>query len=265
MKPAADALFIHQQEPPQEWQAALLRVVPRRPQARWFKLVWEPGEEWEPIQRWVVWQMTPEDVTRGMIVADDPRVMGLTDPHPRIDVRFDPEMGCYRKPDGTLAKTDKLTWELYHATGCWGHRFWVIQGEHGGHRYNLSRVEKQILTLGSNGKIRDVPLMGDLPYAPYDERVETQFRRMEHMALARKVYQYGWAHFRELDHEQKQEMEYARALLFDWLGAQFGALYEEFRGHYKAMLRTIPHQAGDKGKLTDGDQFRERFIADISN
>ena len=42
-KPTPDALFIYQQEPPQEWNLSLLRAVPRRPGARWFKVLWEPG------------------------------------------------------------------------------------------------------------------------------------------------------------------------------------------------------------------------------
>lgn len=265
-KPQADRLFYHQRPVPPEWQRALMAVCPKYDGCSWFLIAWEPGEPHDPalwVQRYVIWQMQSAAMTKRLILRDHPGTVGFHDEHPRKDAVWSEKLRCYVKPDGRLAKTDAMTYELYHATGCYGSRFWVIQGETGGHRYNLSHVEKQVLTLGSRGQIRDVPLMGDLPYAPFDDRVLPHFERIEQAALARKVYKYASARLDQLDRTDRDEMEYARCLLFDYLGEQFGALYDEFRPFYKEQLRKIPHAVGAKPEFTDGDELKDRFVRDV--
>lgn len=260
-----DAIFLYDRQVPPEWQRALEQVCPRYDGVSWFKIAWEPGEEFDPkmwVQRWVIWQMRTQTETEKLILRDYPGVTGFRDEHPRLNAHWNRKLGCYTKPDGRMAKTDKLTYELYQQTGCYGVRFHVIQGEHGGHRYNLSHVEKQILTLGSNGKMRDVPMMADLPYAPFDSRVLVHFAKIEQAALARKVYKYAAQRLDQLDRDERDEMEYARCLMFDYLGKQFGELYDEFKPHYQEQLRKIPRVHGQKAEHTDGDELKDRFVKD---
>lgn len=261
-----DALFLHTRPVPSDWTRDLLKVCPRYQNTSWFKIVWEPGEEHDPIQRFGIWQMRSEAETKKLILRDYPGVTGFHEEHPRANAKWDAKSGCYRKTagplKGRLAKTDKLTWELYHETGCYGVRFWCIQGEHGGHRYNLSHIERQILRLGSNFKLRDVPLFGELPYAPFDDRVVQHFAHIEHVAMARKVCKYAAAHLAQLDQDEHREAEQARLMLFNWMGNQFGELYDEFRPFIKQQLRQIVTPVGAKPEHTDGDEVRERFIYD---
>lgn len=257
-----DSIFLYDRAVPPEWTRALHEVCPRYDGISWFGIVWEPGEEWDPIQRFMVWQFRTPENTRALILRDYPGCTGLTLEHPRANARWDKTQGCYVKHDGTLARTDKLTYELYQQTGCYGIRFHVIQGEHGGHRYNLSHLEKQVLKFGSNGKMKDVPRPGDLPYAPFDARVLVHFAKIERAAMARKVCKYALANVHALDMDERNEWEYARTLLFDYLGAQFGELYDEFKPFIKEQLRKIPVPVGAKRQQTDGDELKDRFVTD---
>ena len=263
--PRPDALFLYDRAVPKEWTTALHEVCPRYDGISWFKIVWEPGEEFDPtgwIQRFIIWQMRTPENTRALILRDYPGCTGLTQEHPRLNAKWDKDQKCYVKADGSLARTDKLTWELYQQTGCYGVRFHVIQGEHGGHRYNLSHLEKQILKFGSNGKMKDVPLPGDLPYAPFDARVLRHFARIEQAAMARKICKYALANVHQLDMDERNEWEYARTMLFDYLGEQFGELYDEFKPFIKEQLRKIPVPVGAKKVQTDGDELKDRFVTD---
>ena len=260
--PKPDALFLHDRVFLKEWTTSLHGVCPHYTGVSWFKGVWEPGEEWDPVQRYVIWQMRTPEETQRLILRDYPGVTGFHEEHPRKDAKWDKKLGCFVKKDGRLAKTDKLTWELYHETGCYGIRFWVIQGDRGGHRFHLSHLEKQILKFASGGKMRDVPRMGDLPYAPFDARVLPHFRRIEQAAMARKICKYASANQERLDLDERREWEYARTLLFDWMGEQFGAIYDEFRPFIKEQLRKVPHAVGAKPERTDGDELKDRFVHD---
>lgn len=263
--PKPDALFLHSRPCPPEWQRALQEVCPRYEGVSWWRIVWEPGEDVQPdlaVQRWVIWQMRTREETQRLILRDYPGCTGLREEHPRKDARWDATLRCFVKADGRLAKTDKLTWELYHETGCYGARFWVIQGDRGGHRFHLSHIEKQVLKFGSGGKLKDVPRMGDLPYAPFDSRVLPYFAHIEAVAVARKIYKYGSTHAAQLDRDERDEMERARLMLFDYLGEQFGAIYDEFRPFIKQQLRAIPHAVGAKPQHTDKDEVQHRFVTD---
>lgn len=260
-----DALFLYDRAVPREWTRALQETCPRYDGISWFKIVWEPGEEFHPdfvVQRWVIWQMHTPEHTQRLILRDHPGCSGFSLEHPRKDAKWDATLGCYVKADGSFAKTDKLTYELYKETGCYGVRFWVIQGETGGHRFNLSHLEKQILKFGSNGKMKDVPKMGDLPYAPFDTRVLPHFARIEQAAMARKVCKYALQNVHALDLDERNEWEYARTLLFDYLGSQFGELYDEFKPFIKQQLRKIPVPVGARKQETDGDELKDRFVHD---
>lgn len=257
-----DSIFLYERAVPAEWSRALAETCPQYEGISSFHIAWEPGEEWEPIQRYMIWQDQTREMTQKLILRDYPGCTGLTQEHPRLNAKWDAVAKCYVKQDGTLAKTDKLTYERYHRTGRYGVRFWVIQGDTGGHRFNLSHLEKQILKFGSNGKMRDVPLPGDLPYAPFDGRVLPHFARIEQAAMARKVCKYALAHVHQLDLDERNEWEYARTLLFDYLGAQFGELYDEFKPFIKEQLRKIPVPVGAKKVQTDGDELKDRFVTD---
>lgn len=260
-----NTVFLWEKPVPEEWQTALRDAAPAGERLSNFQIVWEPGEPQAPIQRYVLWQMRPRENTRKMIVRGDPRVLGLTQEHPRKYAKWDAHLGCYRKWGGGFAATDLMTWKLYHETGQYGQRWWVIQGAHGGHRYDLTKVEQKILAMKSKRREVDVPLAGDLPYAEFDERVLRHLRKLESVARWQKVCAYADANEARLDAEEQKEAEESRRLMSDWLDEQFGAVFSEFSGVYRDTLREMPRPitTKDSRQPTSDDaqaQWREEYI-----
>lgn len=264
--PATDSLFVWDREPPAAWVEELDRLAPPSDTMAHYRLVWEPGEPEAPVQRWVIWQMRPKALTERLLwfarhdpYRANPKVLGLLDEHPRKDAVWDPNAQCYRKRNGKLAKTDRLTYDLYQRTGCYGERFWVIQGHRGGHRWSLNDTERRLLWMATNGVMKDVPFPGDLPYAPFDKRVVKHLLDIERILVTRKVLQYGQAMEAQLDQEEQAEVEQARALYFDWLGDQFAEVADEFRGLYRRIVNDRPAGMERVATVTEAEQ-RETFI-----
>ena len=261
-----DSLFLWDWATPPEWQTALRAVAPAGERLSDFRIVWESGEPQNPIQRWVIWQMRPVSYTAHQVRREiDPRFTGLTERHPREHAYWHEHSRCYRKWGGGLAKTDRLTWELYHRTGQYGQRWWVIQGPTGGHRYHLTSVEQKLLGVRSKGRMKDVPLAGDLPYAPFDQRVLAHMRQLASVAKWHRVCQYADANEARLDVEEQREAEEARGALADWLDEQFSATFDEYRPIYKQAFREMPNRMSlipkeDRPRLHDNAEFREQFV-----
>ena len=261
-----DDLFVWDRPVPREWQAELDRLAPARDGLAHYRLVWEPGEPQAPVQRWVIWQMRPKALTEKLLwvarhdpVRANPKVVGLLEEHPRRNAKWDDVAGCYRKHDGRLAKTDRLTYELYQQTGCFGERFWIVQGDRGGHRWALTQPEKRLLWMATEGVMKDVPFPGDLPYAPFDQRVVHHLLDIERILMTRRVLQYAAANEAQLDAEEQAEIEQARALYFDWLGEQFAEVADEFRSVYRRIVQDRPVGIQKVATVTEAEQ-REQFI-----
>jgi len=190
-------MFVHDRPVPPEWQAELERIVPRSDRVSWLKLVWEPGEPWEPVQRWEIREMLP---TLQYVPPDI--VEALRGPDPRLEGEWVDEMlpcpDCPTHPNARCARCDgrstipsgrkvwdspaiisRQQWTLFHATGCYGLRFWIIQGSHGGHKWRFSPAEQSYLK--SRGFALDTPAPGALPYADFDRRVTDKLVELDRL------------------------------------------------------------------------------------
>jgi hypothetical protein len=142
---------------------------------------------YEPVQRWEIYEMTPVFETEDgpnvpldilkCLKGPNPRHEGVWVPDPRI-----PEhLGGKRWLSDSLVSL--VQWELYRETGCYGQRFWIIQGSRGGHKWRLSAAEKNFLASFSAGgreaKAPDTPLPGDRPYAEWNELAKQQIVRLD--------------------------------------------------------------------------------------
>lgn len=261
-----DSLFQWERETPPEWQAALRAVHPAGERLSDFRIVWEPGEPQSPIQRWVIWQMRPVHYTRLQVRRRiDPRFLGLTERHPREHAWWDSHARCYRKPGMALAKTDRLTWELYHRTGQYGQRWWVIQGDRGGHRYHLTPTESKLMGIRYGVRSMRPPFAGDLPYAAFDQRTLQHLVALENVAKWHKVCAYADANEARLDREEEAEAQGARGALADWLDAQFSKVFDEHLGVYKSVLKEMPNRRAlmtkdEIPKPADHAEWREQFV-----
>jgi hypothetical protein len=150
--------FIRTRDVPEDWQRDLDRLNPSKERLNWLKIVWQPGETWEPVQRWEIHEMIP---VLGHVPAEF--IAALKGPNPRtvgelVDGVWESE--CI---------VTRMQWDLFKETGCFSQRFWIIQGENGGHKYVLSNVEENFLK--ALGKPHDTPAPGNRPYAEYNQLV----------------------------------------------------------------------------------------------
>ena len=259
----ADALFVWDREAPASFVKELAEAVPQDDNLTQFQCVWEPGEPQAPIQRWALWQMRPLSVTQKMIARSHPATVGLTEPHPRRGAWWDEKAGHYRLPGGALAKTDRLTWELFDRTGMYGQRWWIIQGPNGGHRWNLTSTERRILAEGSTGRIRDVPMPGDLPYADPDWRTIRHLLELQKVTLWLRVARYAEHQQRRLTAAEEAEIETARGRFFDWMMGQLDGVYGEALPLYKRALADIPKPVGYTAPPAgDLGEMRHAFVTD---
>ena len=272
------ALFEWQREAPRAWQDTLAGLFPQGENVTSYRIVWEPGEPESitgtpatEIQRWMIWQFRPVEWTRKQVLkamhddpTADPRVQGLIEEHPRRGAFYDKKMGGYRKAGGKLANTDRLTYELYQQTGMLGTRWWVIQGDVGGHRYALTSVEKKLLAARSKGRVKDVPYAGDLPYAPFDRRVIKHLLSINKAQMWHKVYQYAQAYQHRLDQEERDEAMAAESALFDWLSGQFAETFDEYKGVYKDVLRNTARPVGVSAPEADVDALKESMLVNAA-
>lgn len=164
----------------------------------------------------------------------------LKGPHPRSQGHICIEGGkclCENKANrwvgGPCRLIDLGTYELFRETGRYGRRWWVVQGSKGGHRYRLSEAERTVWrTLTGTD---DTPIPGELPYAPFDQRVLRQISGMDQMTKWLAVMSYGHKNVYQLDREERQEVEMAKNAVAKWFGNQM----EEVADEYGSLLKRV--------------------------
>lgn len=164
-----------------DWQAMLERAVPPSEHSvSHLRIVWEPGDPWEPVGRWMLYDCVPRAVyeksarERTIMSCPDEEngdlvlIRDMDGPSPR-------ELGGHY--DGVLKEfvvevprnCTLLQWHLWRSHAVYGYPFWVVQGERGGHKWKFDQGERRAL---SYHKLpTDPPRPGALCYAPFSERV----------------------------------------------------------------------------------------------
>lgn len=153
---------------PPEWEARLREVDPIRDKLSHLELVWD-----ETSERWWLFEMVPAYLSEH----------GPTVP-PEILKELKGE-----DPD-TIPETAPLIsrrqWLLYAKTGRWARPCWIIQGSRGGHYYAYDKPTTELC------KFLRLPLTppksGQLPYAPFDERVVSKILDMSRFVRAQNDF-----------------------------------------------------------------------------
>jgi hypothetical protein len=150
---------------PRDWETRLAELSPPTNRFTWLRLRWEPGVAWEePVERFIIDQMMP---ARMMTSEFHKGILEQLERSTPPQGYYDQVLGRYVHEDHCLITT--RAWELFRLTNCWATSFWVIQGSHGGHQWEFTAAEKKLLRF--MGLPDEAPAPGDLPYAPFDERV----------------------------------------------------------------------------------------------
>ena len=200
-RPQPDAAFRWTRKVPPEWQADLDRLVAGENVSR-LVLVWQPGVEWNPIQRWEIYEVVPAKTMESIcaqeaIMGGDfmdslwgPRT-GVRGPDPASVGQWvydgDVPQGYGNKRWRSSSMVSRTQWLLHQQTGGMPHRCWIIEGSTGGHAWNLGQFERTFL-LAAGSDPQDVqaladtwPDPGSLPYAEYDQRVFTMLTERDQL------------------------------------------------------------------------------------
>lgn len=261
----------YDRQPLPGWQAAL--DAQHIPGTARLVIAWEPGDVWQPIHRWFIWQFQPWERSHNNAVKAE-----LRGPHPRTGTRMQYVPATLngkttlrpRIMGGPCQLIDRRAWELHHEwerqTGerVIPRRLWVIQGASGGHPFTLSTEEQALRTVQG---VADVPSAGDLPYAEFDHRV---LRALERYDLWRWANRLGTdpltntarVHIARL---QDVEVEANRLRWAQW--GEFAAEMADGASHAARQdglhrLRLSP--VGAKSRAVDMDRLEDRYINDTN-
>jgi hypothetical protein len=146
--------------------------------------------------------------------------------------------------------------------------YWIIQGDAGGHKWRLTQQEKQILRL--NGcRTLDTPAPGDLPYAPFDNRVLAQIATRDKLKAWDKAQSKPWTERQSkllaphiVASERKALEIEARWALYHWLEEQVKQGVEAALADPRFSTADLP--AGDRHFDRDEDAELRSFIEETS-
>lgn len=264
------SIFAHDRPVPPEWQAALESIVPKSDRVPWLKIAWMPGMPYEPVQRFVIYEMVPiVTLPSGECNIPEDRLADIRGQSPRERGHWENDASV---PGGKRWASHSfhslLQWQLYRETGCYPLLFWIIQGDKGGHVWRLDAVTKNF-RLSLDGV--DVPNPGELPYAEWDMRVADQIGRYDRLRRWNQLMQTPWTD-RQLNKTEAGlwvdketwdlEKEYAAEML-KFLDAQ---IEDAVRDIPRALLpgwSDLPE--GDRYYDKDRDELERALIEDTSH
>lgn len=253
-----DALFVWQREPNPSWVEAVNRIAPTNPTIPWLLLYWEPGETWDPIQRWMLRELDPQ-----LQYADPELVAMYEGPSPRTMGHWD-GVGAERKWIGESVISLRQ-WELFQRYKCISRRVWVVQGPDGGHPFALSQAEQAFLR-ALNLPGADTPPPGALPYAEPD--IRTWNRLGEYDRLRKWEHQITWNERRESKTSaglwvqrdmQEAYHKFGAAMLQFFTEGLKEAIDSVPRGTLEKLYDAAPKKSDDE-KPDDYEEIERRFV-----
>ena len=258
-----DEVYRHERIVPRGWQEELERAVPRSDKLSWLLIRWEPGDVWQPVQRWLIWHVRPLSVVRPDILKE------LSGPHPRSEGHYCGSGYCLcpvkrnRWRNGASHLIDRAQWEIFREVGSYATRWWTIQGTLGGHRYRLDPIEEQVMKLHTGET--DTPSPGDLPYAEFDRRVLTKVAAFDQVRMWKGLIDYYARSQDAMDKEEEDASREANGLLWKWLETQSRKIHDGIsRKEWGEFSQAVPRQAGISDRHLDYEAMQEDFITDTA-
>jgi hypothetical protein len=236
------------------WQAALDQMTEEGGGGALLttlKLVWTPGDWWDPVNRYFIFQMYPKGQIPYWIDEKD-----LKGPDPRSYA------GDYDKILGRFIRIQHISisrqqWSLYHETGQVGVPFWVVQGSNGGHLRHFTQVQSNLAKL--EGGNPDPPAPGDLPFARPSQLTFDAIRELDELGKYEGLIAF---HLRNPGMIQEGEREKAKAYrerLWNHVRNQQEETYSEQKQFIRAVKDSLPVGLA-KSKGADKERIEKNFI-----
>lgn len=262
--------FVWAREPRPEWVETLRAMAPCTDQQAGLVIAWEPGDPWEPIQRWFVYQVFPKHTVPADVLRQ------LEGPHPRSSGH-----GCFgtnaygtwclcpvpreRWVDGPAPGITRQAWELYRKYGGWARPLFVIQGTTGGHKYRYTAWESRLARAA--GALPDPPPAGDLPYAEPDARTWEHLQLWSDpflLKMYRGLVGYGLKKPGDIDSTDAKAAAFAATEILKSFGLKARAHADELAWAMRKNDAHIPRQLTDRSeRLDDLDEGHHRIHEDL--
>jgi hypothetical protein len=217
--------------------------------ARVVRGVTKARAEWQPVERWIIYNVVPDPAKYPPMLFAPFRLSELNS-----------EGYCRPVLDLDRRAMDRNQWEIYKETGRYAQPYWVVQGDRGGHKRNYTQVESRISIL--NRGMGDPPAMGELCYAEPDRRT---WEKLATLDLAR-MWTSSLALFDRkpevFDRLEEEAMKDYRRLLWQWMDEK---AYETTSGvsdmnAWRGLLAQAPAKPTGFKDTTDYEAEERRFI-----
>ncbi|HCT57245.1 MAG TPA: hypothetical protein DGD08_08535 [Gemmatimonas aurantiaca] len=256
---------------PEAFAAQLAAAFPRRDGLSWLMARWEPGEDWAPVERWVIWEITP---WHALPTADAAYLrMTLEGPNPRDTGHYCGAGRCAcalkrnRWTGGRSEAVDYFRqWQVAQemrtaGTPGFPRVIWIVQGDTGGHPPVMDPISKQLAQAA--GLPHEFPSPGDGPYADLDQRVIEGLLHKDRLRDAEgRLRDVSSA---ELAAEDRDRAQHAADRVLDFILERMSGSVDEaawlIRKHDSAFI-AAPH--GTPLEWTDPDTFRQSFRDDCA-
>ena len=245
---------------PERWERAVWSIAPPSQFVTWLKISWWSGDVWQPIERWGIWQMRHPRMVHPAILRE------LKGPSPRSTGHYCAVGYCPCKKKfnawygGAARQIDFAQWQLFRETGHYGTRWWTIQGDQGGHRHRLDRVEARVTRIMTRGQISDTPAPGDLPYADFDQRTFWKIAALDRVRMWKHVSDYVHRNDDRMNVEEREEGQAAQRALWAWLESQVKKTVDTIGSSGAKTLKDAAPRILDKQKPLDEDAIHEDFV-----
>lgn len=235
------------------WNVGLCSVVPKLEQLPYLYLRWEPGDIWQPVQRFVIWELLPHAATPDHIWT------ALKGPHPRSSGHYDLQQKRWVGGPQSARMIDRGTWEVFQETGRWGIRWWVVQGKTGGHPINMPWMVRRVKKIMGD-PLAELPKMGDLDYCEPGQGLFDRLASYDKYRAWRSQTAWTDRDMKDVTQEERESGEVAAAKMTAWWDDMVSGVLDEHKSAVKRAMDEVSgasRRSGQKrGHLTDEESTK---------
>lgn len=249
----------------------LAQAFPYREGLTWLMPRWEPGDDWDPIERWVIWEITPWH----LLPPSDAAFLrsALEGPDPRSTGHFCAAGRCFcpikrnRWTGGLSEGVDYYRqWQVAqelrsHGKSGYPRIVWIVQGVAGGHPPTMDQISQQLAKAA--GLPHEYPTAGSAPYADLDQRVISGLCHQDRLRDAEgRVRDISSA---VLESEDRERAQCAADRILDFILERMSGSVDEaawLMKKHESQFIAAPH--GEPMPWTDPDEFRQSFREDVA-